>query len=126
MRILIVFLAGGVGAAARYVLGGWIAAAAGASFPWATLAVNAGGSFLLAGIMEIALATDAVPAPLRLALTTGLLGGFTTYSTFNYETMALLQQGSLRLAALNVALTVGGCLAAGLSGLVLARWIVGS
>jgi CrcB protein len=76
--------------------------------------------------MEIALATDAVPAPFRLALTTGLLGGFTTYSTFNYETMALLQQGSLRLAALNVALTVGGCLAAGLSGLVLARWIVGS
>ena len=61
----------------------------------------------------------------RLALTTGFLGGFTTYSTFSYETLRLMQEGSLGLAVINATVTLTTCLAACYLGLVLSRWIVG-
>ena len=62
----------------------------------------------------------------RLMLTTGVMGGFTTYSTFNYETMEYLREGAFWLAGLNVAATLLLCLLAGALGLALARWLVGS
>ena len=126
MRHLIVFFAGGAGALARYALSGWVAQAAGSAFPWGTLAVNVSGSFLLSFVMQIALATDAISPELRLALTTGFLGGFTTYSTFNYETMALLREGAWQIAAVNLAATVLLCLAAGFAGLAAGRALAGA
>ncbi len=112
-----VCVGGALGSGARYLVSTWAAAAFGAAFPFGTLIVNVAGSFLIAFIMRLALATELVPPLVRLFLTTGILGGFTTYSTFNYETLRLLDEGSFSTAAANLALTVGGCLVAGLAGL---------
>jgi CrcB protein len=91
--------------------------------PYGTFIVNLAGSFLLGAIMQLSLTTDLVSPELRLILGTGVLGGFTTYSTFNYETLALLREGSWSVAALNIAATLIGCLAAGAAGMALARAI---
>jgi fluoride exporter len=122
-RLLIVMLGGGFGSGARYLLGGWIAQAAGSAFPYGTIAVNAIGSFLIAAIMYLSLTANLIGPELRLALTTGVMGGFTTYSTFNYESISLFQQGAWLLGALNIAVTVVLCLAAGAAGLLVARAI---
>lgn len=124
-RFLLVCLGGALGSGARYLVSTWAARALGPDFPRGTLVVNVTGSFLLAAIMTASLSTDAVPPDLRLFLGAGILGGFTTYSSFNYETLALVQQGSLGLAALNLGLTVLGCLAAGVAGVVAVRWLAG-
>lgn len=124
-RFLLVCLGGALGSGARYLVSTWAARALGPDFPRGTLVVNVTGSFLLAAIMTASLSTDAVPPDLRLFLGAGILGGFTTYSSFNYETLALVQQGSLGLAALNLGLTVLGCLGAGVAGVVAVRWLAG-
>ncbi len=124
-RFLLVCLGGALGSGARYLVSTWAARALGPDFPRGTLIVNVTGSFLLAAIMTASLSTDAVPPELRLFLGAGILGGFTTYSSFNYETIALVQQGSPGLAALNLGLTVLGCLGAGLAGVVAVRWLAG-
>ncbi|HET9209989.1 MAG TPA: CrcB family protein, partial [Thermoanaerobaculia bacterium] len=86
-RFLWICLGGAAGTGARYLLSGWLLRAAGPGFPWGTLAVNVIGSFLLGLILQVSLTTTLISPTLRLALTTGVMGGFTTYSTFNYETL---------------------------------------
>ena len=125
-RFLLICLGGAVGTGARYLLSGWLARLAGPSFPYGTLAVNALGSFLLGLLMQLALTTEWVPPTLRLALTTGLLGGFTTYSTFNYETLGLFEEGAWLFGSLNVVGTVLLCLAAGTAGIFCGRAAAGS
>ncbi|MFL6193460.1 MAG: fluoride efflux transporter CrcB [Thermoanaerobaculia bacterium] len=125
-RFLWICLGGAAGTGARYLLSGWLLRVAGPGFPWGTLAANVIGSFLLAVIVEASLATNLVPPALRLALTTGLMGGFTTYSTFNYETLQYLQQSDWLPAAANVAATVAGCLLAGTLGVFTGRLLAGS
>ena len=120
IRVLIVFGAGGAGCVARYL----VALAIGRrGFPYATLAVNLVGSLLIALVLELALLRKDVPANLQLALTTGFMGGFTTYSSFNFETTRLVLDGQPGRGAANVAVTLVGCIAAGLLGLWLARRI---
>lgn len=125
-RFLWICLGGAAGTGARYLLSGWLLRLAGPAFPWGTLAVNVLGSFLLGLIMEIAVATDLLPPTLRLALTTGLMGGFTTYSTFNYETLQYFQQNDWLLGFANVAATVVVCLTAGGLGILAGRLLAGS
>ncbi|MDX1582856.1 MAG: fluoride efflux transporter CrcB [Thermoanaerobaculia bacterium] len=120
-----VCIGGAAGSGARYLISVWMAARFGSAFPLGTLAVNLGGSFLLALLMQISLASDVLSPEVRLALTTGALGGFTTYSTFNYETTVLVQEGAFLLASLNVALTILGCLLAGWLGFWAGKIIVG-
>jgi CrcB protein len=124
-HFLLVCLGGAAGTGARYLLDGLVQRLTEPSFPFGTLAVNLLGSFLLVLLMHVATATDAVSPTLRLTLATGVLGGFTTYSTFNYETIRSLEEGAWRLASLNVALTLCGCLAAGFLGLAVGRLLVG-
>jgi fluoride exporter len=124
-RLLWICLGGAAGTGARYLLSGWALAAFGVSFPWGTLSVNVIGSFLLGLIMQIGLTTDLFSPTLRLALTTGVMGGFTTYSAFNYETMGYIQDGAWRLALGNVVLTLALCLAAGFAGVALGRSLFG-
>src|SRR6476619_5814754 len=116
-RLLWICLGGAAGTGARYLLSGWLARAAGPGFPWGTLAVNVIGSFLLGLIMPLALGTALLSPTLRLTLATGVLGGFTTYSTFNYETLQYLQQNDWLMGALNLSVTVVACLIAGSLGL---------
>ena len=125
-RFLWICLGGAAGTGARYLLSAWVLAALGSGFPWGTLAVNVAGSFLLSGIMHVALTTNLIAPTVRLAVASGVLGGFTTYSSFNYETLACLRDGAWRLGLANIAATLFLCLAAGVAGLAAARWIVGS
>lgn len=125
MDSLYVAIGGAVGSVARYQLGGWVQARLGAQFPFGTLTVNVLGSFLLGVVMLVGLRSEALSPGARLALSVGLMGGFTTYSTFNYETLRLVEQGGWLWAALNVAATVAGCLAAGALGWTCGKLLVG-
>ncbi|HET8539516.1 MAG TPA: CrcB family protein [Anaeromyxobacter sp.] len=120
-QFLLVCAGGAIGAGTRYLVATWAAVRLGTDFPRGTLLVNATGSFLLA--LVVALRPGVVSADMRLFLGAGILGGYTTYSSFNAETLALLDGGSPWLAAANLTLTVVGCLVAGLAGLAAGRWL---
>jgi fluoride exporter len=93
-------------------------------FPFATLTVNVVGSFLIAFISHVALATTLVSANTRLFLTVGVMGGLTTYSSFNHDLLEALRAGQLATAAVSCAATVVLCLVAGFLGLCAARALV--
>ena len=123
--MLLVALGGALGSVARYGVGIAAPRALGAGFPWGTLVVNLVGSFLIALVMHLALTTAAISPSARLFLTTGVMGGFTTYSSFNYETLALVGERLWGVAALNVGGTLVGCLVAGVLGQALGRAMAG-
>jgi CrcB protein len=125
-RFLWICAGGAAGTAARYLLSTWLLRLTGAAFPWGTLAVNVVGSFLLGAVMEIGLTSDLLSPTARLTLATGVLGGFTTYSSFNYETLRYLQEANWLLALANVGATVLTCLAAGVLGGWAGRVVIGS
>lgn len=115
-------LGGAVGSMVRYQLDGWFQARVPSTFPVGILVINGLGSFLLVLVAELALSRGELISPtLRLALTTGVLGGFTTYSTFNYDTLRLANAGAWGSALGNLLATVAGCLVAGVLGWVAAR-----
>jgi fluoride exporter len=124
-RLFWVCLGGAIGTGARYLFSGWLARVTGPGFPYDTLAVNAIGSFFLGTLMEAALVTESLPPMFRLTLAVGVLGGFTTYSTFNYETLQLFQEGSWLLGFANLGIQVIVCLLAGALGLVVGRLVAG-
>ena len=120
-RFLAICLGGALGTGARYLVTLWMARWAGTAFPWATLAINAVGSFLVSLILVVALATEALSPTSRMTLTIGVMGGFTTYSTFNHDTLNYFQQGDWRLGLANLVATVLGCLASGWLGFAVGR-----
>jgi fluoride exporter len=122
-RFLWVCFGGAVGTGARYLVQLGATKAFGQTFPYGTLIVNVVGSFLLSLLMQAALSGDRISPTLRLVLASGCLGGFTTYSSFNYETLALFEQRAFGPAVVYLVATVVGCLAAGLLGLGAARAI---
>ena len=124
-RLLWVCLAGALGCGARYLIGVWAGERFGTTFPYATLIVNVTGCLLIALVMHLALRIATFPVELRFALTTGFMGGLTTYSSFNYETTRLVSDGSYRLALVNFSVTVTACFVAGLLGTELGRRIAG-
>lgn len=123
-RLFWICVAGGVGTGARYLIALGAGKALGTSFPYGTLIVNLIGCFSIAVVMQLALTTAHVPPRLLPVLTTGFLGGLTTYSSFNFETTTLLLDRGAGIAALYFALTVLGSLAAGFAGLTLVRHLV--
>jgi CrcB protein len=125
MPYLLVGAGSFVGGNARYVLGRWVGGLVDARFPLGTFLVNVLGSFLL-GFLAGLLATRALPHSdsLRLALGVGFCGGFTTFSTFEYENHALLEDGLWLTAAANVALSLFVGLLAVRLGIVAAKaWL---
>lgn len=124
-RFLLVCLGSAAGGGTRYVIGLWAGRHLGTTFPYGTLIVNLAGCFLLSLVMHVALTVTTFPVNLRFALTTGFMGGLTTYSTFNYETSKLFGDGAMRTAIANLGITVVGCLVAGALGLILARRLIG-
>ena len=103
------------------MVSGLVHSLAGRALPYGTFAVNVAGSLLLGLIMEGTLRSTLLSPDLRFGLTVGFLGGFTTFSTFSYETVRLLEEGSLVAAGANVVLNVVACVAAALIGIYLAR-----
>jgi CrcB protein len=108
--LLWVFIGGGLGSSARYLMGVFLGRILGTDFPWGTFAVNALGSFLLALILTWALSGGQMSNGLKLALTTGFMGGFTTYSTFSHEVFSFFEKGQWGTGALYLAATVVICL----------------
>ncbi len=113
--LIVVFLGAGLGGVARYALGGWIQQAAGAAFPWGTLVINITGSLLL-GFLVALLENIGTSAAWRLFLTIGFCGGYTTFSTFSYESMRLLQDGQWARASAYVAGSTAFSIAAAFAG----------
>jgi CrcB protein len=125
-RFVWICVGGAAGTGLRYLASGWMLRALGPAFPYGTLAVNVVGSLVLGLLMHLGMTTEWMSPTLRLALTTGLMGGLTTYSTFSFETMRLIEEGAWGLALLNVALTLFVCLGASFGGVLLGRLIAGS
>lgn len=100
-----------VGGVARFLLTAAVQQRVGAGFPTGTLLVNVTASFLLGLLWRYALGTDAISAEVRVLLTTGFCGGYSTFSTFTYETFVLVEEGQLARASLYVVLSVGLSLA---------------
>jgi CrcB protein len=121
MRWLMLFAAGGAGALLRYAVSGWVYARAGAAFPWGTLVVNASGCLLIGLLATLFEARSLLSAELRIAVLVGLLGGFTTFSTFGIETWRLLEGGEYLGATANVVASVLAGLAAVAAGIQLGR-----
>jgi CrcB protein len=121
VRWLVIFLGGGLGATARYALGGWVQALSASFFPWGTFAVNALGCFAIGALATLLEERSALGPNGRLFLLVGVLGGFTTFSTFGFETWRLLEAGDWPRAAGNVVGSTGVGLAAVVGGVALAR-----
>jgi len=101
-RTLVVGVGGFLGAAARYLLGGAIYRWLPATFPWATCIINVTGCFGIGLVVALAEERMVLGPTIRLFLTVGVLGGYTTFSSFGYETILLLRESSFGAAALNV------------------------
>jgi len=120
MTLLWVMIAGGLGSGSRYLIGRWALTAFGAAFPYGTLIVNLAGCFALGVVTQLA-STGVMNPELRTAIAVGFIGGFTTYSSFNQETIGLFSSGALGAAAGNIAITLAGGLAAGALGVTAGR-----
>lgn len=123
-RLLWVMLGGALGSGARYLIVAGIQRWLGSALPWGTFAVNVTGSFLLGVLLPVGLRGTTLSPTAVIALSVGVLGGFTTYSSFSVETLALLQQGSHAAAFANVAGTLVVCLAASWLGVQLGARLV--
>ncbi|HEU4564719.1 MAG TPA: fluoride efflux transporter CrcB [Gemmatimonadaceae bacterium] len=113
--------AGGV---ARWLLGTFVQQRVGGVFPAGTMLVNITGSLLLGFLLRYALQTPAVSPEVRALLATGFCGGYTTFSTFSYETAALLEDGDYRRAALYALASVVLSLVGTYLGFALARTVL--
>jgi CrcB protein len=123
MKLLWIGTGGALGSLARFLLDGWIQRRVPGVFPIGLLAVNALGSFAIGVIMTL-LEGRPLDSTLRLGLTAGVLGGFTTYSSFNHQTLEFLGARQHWAGALNVIGTLATCLLAGSMGMKLGRWLV--
>ena len=121
MRLLLVLAGGGLGSAARYLVGVWVRTRFGEAFPWDTLAVNVAGSFLIGLIAALADDRGGMSSNVRLFLIVGVLGGFTTFSSFALETVRLVEEHEPVRALLNVAGSLTLTLAATVLGLAVGR-----
>lgn len=125
LKVWLVGVGGFVGAIARYGLGGWVHRVAdGATFPYGTLAVNVLGCALIGAITGIAESRGLFGPEARVFLLIGVLGGFTTFSSFGYETLQLLRDGQWGYGLANVLANVALGLTAVWAGWAGARWIV--
>jgi len=121
VKILLIGGGGFAGAVLRYWISGWVQHwSGGVAFPFGTLAVNLIGCLLIGSVYQLVELQAGIPAEIRLLVLVGLLGAFTTYSTFSNETFNLLQDHRLALALLNI----GSHLFLGLLAVLLGRWAV--
>jgi len=121
MKIFYIGLFGGLGCIARYLLTLWTQQLAGRDFPYGTVLVNVLGSFLLGVLLTTGVRQFPIPPDVRLGLAVGFLGGFTTFSTFSYQTLMLLEEGSHWSAGANILLNLTLSLTGAFAGILVAR-----
>ncbi|WP_313614460.1 fluoride efflux transporter CrcB [Rhizobium sp.] len=121
VNIVLVAAGGAIGSVFRYLVGVWSVRLAGPSFPWGTLAVNVAGSFLIGLLVELVARRLNASMEMRLFLVTGVLGGFTTFSSFSLDAVALFERGALGLSAVYVITSLVVSIAAVFAGLALGR-----
>ena len=126
MRLIwYIALGGAIGSVARYLVAIAVQSRSGLELPTGTLFINISGSLLLGFLIRYALETPAMTPEVRALLMTGLCGGYTTFSTFSYETVALIEDGDWRRAALYVGLSVAGSILGVMLGIAGARQVLG-
>lgn len=118
-----ILLGGGVGALLRFLVANGVYQWLGRSFPYGTLVVNVVGSFLIGFLTLYFMEREMLTSALSRSLIVGVLGAFTTFSTFSLDTFDLIMAGRVWAAALNVALSVGVCLLAVWLGVQAARLV---
>ena len=121
MVYLAVALGGALGAMARYGISGWVQTATGSMFPMGTLVVNVVGSFVIGIVLQATTEKFSASPEVRLFLTTGFCGGLTTFSTFSFETLRLMEDQQWLAAGGNTLLNVVLCIGAAFLGVVAAR-----
>jgi fluoride exporter len=120
-NIIYVFIGGGLGSILRYLLSGAVYRWTNSMFPFGTIVVNTTGCFFI-GLMMAGMGGRFIVNPsLRIFLTIGFLGGFTTFSTFSYETIALLKDGEILFSAVNIIGSFLVCLAATYAGTLVGK-----
>ena len=105
-KLFYVGIGGFIGTCLRYIISIYSPKLFGTQLPYGTLIVNVVGGILIGFILELSLTTNLISPNLRLFLTTGIIGGFTTFSTFSYETINLFSEGSYILGTLNTCLNL--------------------
>ncbi len=118
---LLIFLGGGIGASARYWLSGAVYRWLPTDFPYGNLVVNTSACFLIGALMTSLEDRFLIDPSLRMFLAIGILGGYSTFSSFSYETMALLRDGEVLRGLVNIGASVGGCLLATVIGTVVGK-----
>lgn len=119
--IFVIGTGGAIGAVSRYLLSSWIASIAGTQFPWGILVVNVVGGLAMGVIAELGAQSLQVTHETRAFLTTGILGGFTTFSAFSLDTALLIERGELLNASAYILASVIGSVGALFAGLFLVR-----
>ncbi len=109
-RFLLICLGGAIGTGLRYLTSIFAARWLGAEFPYGTLIVNLSGAFVIGLVQQIGTQSVLLPDDLRLFLTTGMMGGLTTYSAFSYETVRLMEVNAWHQAWINIFVTTTICL----------------
>jgi len=122
MRLIgYVALGGAIGSVARFGIGAVLQSRTAGAFPWGTFTINILGALLLGFLLRVAMGSTAMTPELRALLTVGFCGGFTTFSTYSYETAALLETGHFGKAATYALASVVLALAGTFLGFMLAR-----
>jgi CrcB protein len=117
--LVAVVVGAGIGGGMRYAIGLWLAERWGTSFPWHTFVVNISGAFLLGIVMALSAERGLIAPEWRLFLGVGVLGGYTTFSTLSFETVALMERGLLLAGMLNML----GSAVAGIVAVVLGLYV---
>ena len=123
-RFLLICLGGAIGTGARYLTAVVAARWLGTEFPYGTLIVNLVGAFAIGLVQQLGTEALVISDTTVLFVTAGLVGGFTTYSTFSYETMRLMESGAWHYAWINIIVTTAVCLGLCFLGIAAGRGLI--
>ncbi|WHA39881.1 fluoride efflux transporter CrcB [Agrobacterium larrymoorei] len=121
LNILLVALGGAIGSVGRYLVGVWGTRLAGPNFPWGTLTVNIVGAFFIGLMVEMIARRLDASAEMRVFIVTGIIGGFTTWSSFTLDAVVLFERGALGMSALYIMASLLVSFVAIFAGLALGR-----
>ena len=121
LQFALVAIGGALGASLRFFVSSWLIKHSHSGFPYGTFTVNVAGSFLFGIFFVVIFSMTELREHLRLAVLVGFMGAFTTFSTFSFETVRLLEEGQIIMSILNVASNVVVCILAYWGGSLLAK-----